>query len=288
MQEPSPLDPEVSLAELQELVERLRAPDGCPWDREQTLGDLRAYLIEEAHEVAAAIDSGDRAELTEELGDLLFQIVFIGRLGAEEGSFTLRQVAAGIHAKMVERHPHVFGDAAKLADGDAVAVAWEKRKLETRSGSLLEGVPASLPALTGAYRLTQKAARVGFDWQQPEEVLAKVREELEEVEQALDRHRAGADDLTRRDLDEEVGDLLFAVANLARHLGLDPESSLAQGNLKFRRRFGEVEADFTARGASLQGASLEEMDAVWRRVKRDEKARRGPSPESMAPEAAEK
>lgn len=273
-------EPEVSLVELQRLIERLRAPDGCPWDREQTLGDLRAYLIEEAHEVAAAIDSGDRAALAEELGDLLFQVVFIGRLGAEEGSFTLRQVTEGIHRKMIERHPHIFGDAEKPADGDAVAVAWEKRKLAALSGSLLDGVPASLPALTGAYRLTQKAARIGFDWQGPEQVLDKVREELREVEEALARRSDGRGGSTDA-VDEELGDLLFAVANLARHLGRDPESSLARGNLKFRRRFAELEADFGARGLSPADAGLEQLDEVWRQIKQREKAR----PRSISPAA---
>jgi len=269
------------------MVEGLRARGGGPWDGEQTLGDVRACVVEEAHEVGAALASGDPAASAEELGDLLFQVVFIGRLGAEQGSFHLQQVAEGIHRKMVERHPHVFGDAEKLTDGAAVAAAWEKRKLAAakraageqaageqaqRSDSLLSGVPKSLPALTGAYRLTQKAAAMGFDWENPRQVLAKVREELAELEEWLPEtppSSTPAGDVERRQF-EELGDVLFAVANLARHLGHDPESALAQGNLKFRRRFGQVEADFADRGCSLSDASLDEMDAVWRSVKERE------------------
>ncbi|MEM1180567.1 MAG: nucleoside triphosphate pyrophosphohydrolase [Acidobacteriota bacterium] len=257
------------LGPLQALVDRLRGPDGCPWDQEQTVDDLRAYVIEEAHEVAAAIDSGDRRALAEELGDLLFQVVFLGQLGAEEGSFTLTDVAEGIHRKMVDRHPHVFGSAPKLEDGAEVAKAWERRKLE-RSESLLAGVPASLPALTGAYRLTQKAAGVGFDWRSAEPVFAKVREELLELEEAT----AGAGPDADEQVAEELGDLLFAVANLARHLGCDPEAALAQGNAKFRRRFGEVEAHFKKRGEPLAEAGLDAMDAVWDQVKEREKKKR--------------
>ncbi|MEO1369226.1 MAG: nucleoside triphosphate pyrophosphohydrolase [Acidobacteriota bacterium] len=246
------------------MIARLRAPDGCPWDRQQTIADLRAYVVEEAHEVAAAIDGGDRGALREELGDLLFQVVFLGRLGEEEGTFSLAEVVEGIRRKMVDRHPHVFGDAPALRDSADVARAWERRKLE-RSKSLLAGVPASLPALTGAYRLTQKAAGVGFDWASVEGVTAKVREELSEVEAAAADGDAAA-------VREEVGDLLFAVANLARHLGCDPEAALAEGNLKFRRRFGDIEEHFRARGEPLADAGLDAMDAAWNAVKAREKS----------------
>ena len=189
------------LQKLVDLVERLRAPDGCPWDREQSLPDVRAYLLEEAHELAGAIDGlggnqnggdGDWSELAEELGDLLFQVAFIGRLAEEAGAFRLSQVVDGVHRKMVERHPHVFGDEV-LADAEAVRQAWERRKLqkEPKRESLFSGVPASLPALLGAYRLTQKAAGVGFDWPDAGPVLDKVEEEIAEVRQALATGRKG-------------------------------------------------------------------------------------------------
>jgi MazG family protein len=272
------------IGELHRLIVRLRAPDGCPWDREQTLGDLRAYLLEEAHEVAAAIDAGDLDELAGELGDLLFQVVFIARLGEEAGAFDLARVIDGIRAKMIERHPHVFGDE-RLEDAAAVRRTWERRKLERRGEdgarrSLLAGVPASLPALTAAYRITQKAAGVGFDWPDAAAVLEKVREELAEVEEVLDgdahgevagdgeAEERGRERPGRERLKEELGDLLFAVANLARHLGVDPEAALAAGNLKFRRRFEGVEERFARRGRSLAEASLEEMDREWEAEKR--------------------
>ncbi len=263
---------------LQDLVARLRAPDGCPWDREQTLGDLRAYLLEEAHEVAAAIDSGDRRSLAGELGDLLFHVVFISHLAEEEGAFHLGEVVDGVHAKMVRRHPHVFGTAAdgatKLGDADAVRQSWERRKLtdEEDRPSLLAGMPSSLPALVTAYRMTQKAAGVGFDWPAAAAVLAKIREELAEVESAL----GDPDPERRRSLArEEIGDLLFAVANLARHLEIDPEAALAGCNRKFRRRFAAVEAAFRDRGENLAEATLAQMDAEWDKVKQQE---RTPSP----------
>lgn len=257
--------PSPDIEKLRQLVKRLRAPDGCPWDREQTIDDLRAYLIEEAHEAAAAISGGDRGDLREELGDLLFQIVFTARLGEEEGTFDLAGVIDGVHAKMVERHPHVFGDES-LADADAVRRRWEERKVETAEAgggprrSLLAGVPRSLPALVGAYRLGQKAAGVGFDWPKIAPVLAKVREELAELEDSLEDEAAA----------EEVGDLLFSVANLARHLGIDPEAALAATNEKFRRRFAAVEDGLERRGKTLVEADLDEMDELWNNAKNRE------------------
>jgi ATP diphosphatase len=249
------------LQKLLDLVARLRAPDGCPWDREQGLADVRAYLLEEAHEVAGAIDSGDWGELSAELGDLLFQIAFVGRLAEEASAFSLSQVVDRVHHKMVARHPHVFGDEV-LADVQAVRQAWERRKLKEEPGraSLLAGVPASLPALLGAYRLTQKAAGVGFDWPDANAVLAKLDEETAELRQAL-----AADD--RDALREEVGDLLFTLANLARKLDVDPEAALAGTNRKFRHRFEQVEKGLAARGKSTAEATLEEMDALWEAAK---------------------
>ncbi len=255
---------EADIEKLRRLVVRLRSDDGCPWDREQTLGDLRAYLLEEAHETAAAIDGDDRHHLREELGDLIFQVVFIARLAEEEGTFDLADAIDAIHAKMIERHPHVFGDD-KLEDSAAVHRAWERRKLARRSdGGLLQGVPASLPALTAAFRMTQKAAGVGFDWTTSGEVLDKVREELAEVVEAED----SGDRLRCQD---EIGDLLFAIVNLARHLGIDPEAAMAGANGKFRRRFEAVEAALEGRRGGLAEATLEEMEDAWQEAKRSER-----------------
>lgn len=257
------------IEKLRQLVQRLRAPDGCPWDQKQTLESVRAYLLEEAHEAAAAIDGGDRRELLGELGDLIFQAVFVAALTEEEGAFDLGDAIDSVHQKMIERHPHVFGET-RLADAQAVLRAWEQRKLEQKASeeqaakrSLLAGVPASLPALTGAHRMTQKAAAIGFDWSEVEDVVAKVREELHEVEEVLD------DDTPDRQR-EEIGDLLFAVVNLARHLGIDAEAALAGANRKFRRRFSAIEDALADRDRNLADATLDEMDALWQRAKESE------------------
>ncbi len=272
------------LATLDALIARLRAPDGCPWDREQQLVDLRAYLLEEAHETAEALDhaveTGDFAPRAEELGDLFFQGAFIARLTAEAGAFDHADAVDGVHDKMVARHPHVFGDES-LENADAVRKAWEQRKIRANNAndderSLLAGVPTGLPALVGAYRLTQKAAGVGFDWPDVDGALAKVREELAEVEdarQALDTVENPDHDEAKSHLRDEVGDLLFAVANVARKFGIDPESALAAGNRKFRRRFKGVERRLAARGVGLADAALETMDALWDEEKRDEMKR---------------
>jgi MazG family protein len=268
-QPPSDPGTTADLQPLLDLVERLRAPDGCPWDREQGLGEVRAYLLEEAHELAAAIDGGDWREIAGELGDLLFQAAFIGRLAAEAGAFDLAEAIDGVRRKMVARHPHVFGDE-ELADAAAVRAAWERRKLqeEPARASLLAGVPASLPALLGAYRLTQKAAGIGFDWPAAEAVLAKVEEEIGELRRALAAGTAGAAGAPPPAVREEVGDLLFTVANLARKLEIDPEAALAAANRKFRRRFEHVERGLAARGQRLGEATLAEMDALWDEAKR--------------------
>lgn len=259
--------PPAELADLVALVARLRAPDGCPWDREQGLANLRAYLVEEAHELAAAIDGGDWEEIAEELGDLLFQAAFVARLGEEAGALSAAAVVAAVHAKLVARHPHVFGGE-QLADAGEVVRAWERRKAAERPAGLLAGVPPSLPALLAAYRMTQKAAGVGFDWPDAAGVLAKLREELGELEAEL---AAGA---PAARVGEELGDLLFAAANLARHLGHDPECALAGANAKFRRRFAAVEAALAGRGIAAADAGLELMDALWEEAKRTERADR--------------
>jgi ATP diphosphatase len=261
------------LEALDALVARLRGPGGCPWDREQGFDEIRAYLLEEAHEVADAIDRRDWSGLAEELGDLLFQLAFLGRLSEEQGRPGLGHSIAAVLTKMIERHPHVFGEPAPAPpsagahplDASAVAAAWERRKLASRSdgGSLLDGLAASMPSLLVAYRMTQKAAGVGFDWGSPAEVLVKVKEEIGELETALanDRERAA----------EEIGDLLFAVANLARHLGVDPEAAAARTNLKFRRRFRHIEERLRDRGQRLDQATLAEMDALWEEAKASER-----------------
>lgn len=254
-----------NLDDLLTLVARLRAPDGCPWDRRQQLSDLRSYLLEEAHEVAAAIDGGDPDELSGELGDLLFQIAFIGQLAEEAGSFRLRDSIERVHRKMIERHPHVFGDAEPLTEASDVAQAWERRKVEQqpRRDSLLEGIAASLPELVAAYRLTQKAAGVGFDWPNAEQVLDKLHEEAGELRQAI--HAGNGDN--REEMREELGDILFTVVNLARKLGVDPGSALAQTNLKFRRRFHHIERRLRGQGRTVNDATLEEMESLWREAK---------------------
>jgi len=264
---------------LVDLVARLRAPDGCPWDREQRLGDLRAYLLEEAHELAGAIDEGRWEAIAEELGDVLFQAAFVARMAEEAGAFGAGDAVAGVEEKMIARHPHVFGDES-LADADAVRAAWERRKLAQgpRQGGLLQGVAPSLPALLAAYRLTQKAAGVGFDWPEAAAVLEKVDEEVAELRAALARRHAPGTEGDGPDarhaaqdaVVEEVGDLLFTVANLARKLDVDPEAALAAANRKFRRRFAQVEAGLAARGKTPADSTLAEMDELWAEAKRGE------------------
>ena len=256
------------LQKLLDLVARLRAPDGCPWDREQRLADVRAYLLEEAHEVAGAIDAGDWDDLAGELGDLLFQAAFIGRLAEETGAFRLADSIERVHHKMVVRHPHVFGEE-RLADAEAVRQAWERRKLrEEPARSLLQGVSASVPALLAAYRLTQKAAGVGFDWPDARAVLEKLDEEVAELKRALaERESRGAARAGDEAVREEIGDLLFTLANLARKLEVDPEAALAATNLKFRRRFAAIEAGLAEQGKNPADATLEEMDVLWEAAK---------------------
>jgi ATP diphosphatase len=254
------------LARLLELVATLRGPGGCPWDREQTLSDARGYLIEEAHEAAAAAAAEDWDALAGELGDLLFQVAFLARLGEEAGALDPDSLIERIHGKMVARHPHVFGDAA-AATADEVLAAWEKRKLSEDGGrSLLGGVPDSLPPLVAAYRMTQKAAGVGFDWPDAESVLAKVDEETAELRAELARPEADGG-VDRDAVAGELGDLLFTLVNLSRKLGIDPDAALAGTNAKFRRRLGSVEARLAEDGRTLADAELEELDRLWEAAK---------------------
>ena len=253
----------IDLQPLVDLIERLRSPDGCPWDRQQALSDVRAYLLEEAHEVAAAIDTGDLNELAGELGDLFFQTVFTAMLVGEGGGEDLPEILERIHTKMVERHPHVFGDES-LETPEEVNQAWESRKTRQSElgASVLDGVPSTLPSLLTAYRMTQKAAGVGFDWEDAAGVLAKIEEEIGELREAIDQAQDAAA------VTEEIGDLLFAVANLSRHLGRDPEGALALTNQKSRRRFGFIEEQLAADDRRPVDSDLDEMEDLWERAKK--------------------
>jgi len=253
-----------TLRDLVDLVAVLRGPEGCPWDREQTATSIRSYLVEEAHELAAALDAQGWDEIRQELGDVLFQVAFVARLAEEAGVFRAEDVVAWQHRKMVERHPHVFGDES-LPDAEAVAAAWERRKVEGSNRGALDGVPDSLPALVGAYRLTQKAAGVGFDWEDATGPRRKIAEELAELDEETTASPADP-----RRLDEEMGDLLFAVANLSRHLGIDPEAALSRANRKFRRRFAAIERRLREQGRAPADATLEEMDTLWNEAKEAE------------------
>ena len=245
-----------------EVIAHLRAPDGCPWDREQTHETLRKHLLEESYEAIAAIDSGDFADMREEFGDLLLQIVLQSQIAKEEGQFNVNQVVHGIHSKIVRRHPHVFGDV-KLDGVDGVLANWEKlkekeRKDQKREKGLLDGVPAALPALSQAQEYQDRAARVGFDWPEIEGVLDKVREEIEEIKHAE----------TDFELASEIGDLFFALVNVARWKKVDSESALRGTNMKFKKRFAHVEQGAKKQGRSLSDLSLEEMDALWNEAKK--------------------
>jgi tetrapyrrole methylase family protein/MazG family protein len=246
------------------VMARLRGPGGCPWDREQTRDSLKPFLIEEAYEVLEALDSGQRKALLEELGDLLFQVVFHAQLAAERDEFSMADVLQHLFDKMTRRHPHVFGESVVGSAREALS-QWEAIKhaegsAEGKSRSVLDGVPRSLPALLRAQRIQVKAARVGFDWQSAEAAWAKVEEEVSEVNAALARG-------DQNKIREEFGDLLFSLVNVARLLGIDAEGSLQAAVEKFRRRFQLMETEVTAGGGSLADASLEELDRVWERAK---------------------
>lgn len=248
---------------LREIMDRLRGPDGCPWDREQTLATLRTFLVEEAYEVLEAIDGGSPEALREELGDLLFQIVFQARIAQERGEFDIESLMKGIGDKIVRRHPHVFGEG-RLDTADQVLRQWEEIKVEERRGradaSLFAGVPKSLPALLKALRLSAKAARVGFDWQDAKALWSKVEEEMEELRDAF---ASGARDR----IAEEMGDLLFTLANVARMEELDPEQVLQEANRKFVERFRFVEERLAAEGLRPAAANRDRMEALWLEAK---------------------
>jgi ATP diphosphatase len=260
------MSPSRDITRLIEIMAALRTPgSGCPWDLEQDFASIAPYTLEEAYEVADAIARGDLADLREELGDLLLQVAFHARMAQEQGAFDFGDVVAAITEKLVRRHPHVFGDQQGL-DARAVEGLWQRIKAEEKAGKpsveqgALAGVPVGLPALTRALKLQQKAGKVGFDWNDPLAVLRKIREEADEIEADLEagrRHAAAA----------EVGDLLFAVVNLARHLDADPEDVLRGTNRKFVRRFEAIERALAARGKTPEQSSLAEMDALWDEAK---------------------
>ncbi len=263
------------LNRLLEIMERLRDPKtGCPWDKEQTFRTIAPYTIEEAYEVADAIEEGDMVALKEELGDLLFQVVFYAEMGREAGHFDFHAIAGAIAEKMTRRHPHVFEDMTYDTAEDRME-AWEKEKSAERHAksrhkgdtpSILDDVPSALPALLRAEKLQKRAARVGFDWPQAAQVLDKIEEEMAELRAEMD----GKSTIARQE--DEIGDLFFALANLARHLKIDPESALRHTNAKFERRFRHIETRLAEAGRSPGEASLEEMEALWLQAKKEERS----------------
>jgi nucleoside triphosphate diphosphatase len=253
---------------LLDIMSRLRGPRGCPWDHEQSRASLKPYLIEEAYEVIEAIDSGDVSGLEEELGDLLFQVVFHTEIARERGEFTMAGVLSRLADKMVNRHPHVFGNAS-VGSSREVLAQWEQIKEREaaqagRTRSIVDGVPRALPSLLRAQRLQAKAARVQFDWPDAPAAWGKVEEEMREAGEALTSGHEGR-------FREELGDVLFSLVNVARLAGIDAEDALQAANEKFRRRFGAMEADLAARGASVSGATPDELERSWAAAKRQER-----------------
>ena len=272
------MKPSRDIAGLIAIMAALRTPvSGCPWDLEQNFATIAPYTIEEAFEVADAIARGDLDDLKDELGDLLLQVVFHARMAEEQGTFAFPDVVQAITEKLIRRHPHVFGDKGGLSTGE-VNIQWDQIKAEEKAArasagrapalgrdGALAGVSPGLPALARALKLQQKAGKVGFDWNDPKAVLAKIREEADEIGAELD---AGANDKVAG----EIGDLLFAVVNLARHLDVDPETALRTTNLKFERRFGAIEDALAVAGKTPVDATLSEMDALWNEAKATEKS----------------
>jgi MazG family protein len=261
-----------SLDELIAIMARLRAPGGCPWDREQTYASLAQYLLEEAYETFDAIQeadqTGDITNLKEELGDLLLQVIFHSTIGEEKGDFTIDDVASGITQKLILRHPHVFGDA-KLERAEDVLDNWDQLKADERKASgkkekikesILDEVPVHFPGLLEALKLTKKAGKVGFDWRNTDEIFVKLDEEVAELKSAINGRDSG-------EIAEEIGDLLFVIVNLARRLDVEPETALKTTNRKFRQRFKFIEKQLKQQDRTLEQASLEEMDALWNQSK---------------------
>jgi MazG family protein len=251
--------------QLVNIMRRLRGPDGCPWDREQTLATLRPFVLEETYEVLQAIDAGDHEALRGEIGDFLFEGVFLAQIEADEGRFTVADSVRAISEKLVRRHPHVFGATKGVRTPGQVLEQWEQIKAREQQSSgqrkaVLGGLPKALPALLGAHEIGTRVAAVGFDWARVVDVVAKIREEVAELEHAVGREG-------RERVEEEMGDLLFSIANLARKLGVEPESALRKANAKFSTRFAALERRLETRGRSVHDASLDEMEAAWNEIK---------------------
>jgi len=246
------------------IIERLRSPEGCPWDREQTLESLRTYLVEEVYEVIEAIDGGNTEALKEELGDLLFHILFLSQIAKEQRRFDIGAVIDRISQKMISRHPHVFGEK-NVSSPREVERNWFdlKEREKTHRKSILDGIPHNLPALLRAYRVTERASRVGFDWQKADDVLAKLDEEIQELNQALSQGH-------QEKIEAEVGDILFVLVNLARLTDSNPEEALRRTTQKFIRRFHYIEETLERSHKALKDASLEEMDRLWEQAKWEE------------------
>jgi tetrapyrrole methylase family protein/MazG family protein len=252
----------MELTELVRIMAELRGEKGCPWDREQTRESLRPFIIEEAYEVLEAIDEGKPESIKEELGDLLFQIVFQSRIAEEKGEFGISDVIENIGKKMISRHPHVFGDAA-CSTSEQVIANWEEHKKREgkQRASILEGVPKELPALLRAHRLQARASRVGFDWERPEDVLAKLDEEVAEFKDAVNRKEKSG-------IEDELGDILFVIVNISRFIGVNPEDALRKTISKFISRFRHIEMAAADTGRKLSDLSLAEMDVLWDEAKK--------------------
>jgi len=271
-------------SDLVELMDRLRSPDGCPWDREQTYATLAPMLLEEAYEAFDALEEarlGRPEALREELGDLLFQITFFARVAKERGEFNIDDVINQVHAKMVRRHPHVFGDTT-AGDSAEVLRNWEAIKAEEKraaragaaesvNASILDGVSTKAPALMEAHQISTKVARVGFDWTQIKDIFEKLQEEVDELHAAIEEHEKSADETDHAHVREEIGDLLFVVTNIARRLNVEPEAALKLSNRKFRKRFSYIEDCLRERGQSFEAATLNELEDLWRQAKEIEK-----------------
>jgi MazG family protein len=271
-----------TFTDLVALMDRLRSPTGCPWDREQTYATLAPMILEEAYEAFEAVEeatAGRPEELRDELGDLLFQIVFYAQVAKERGEFTIDDVTHSIHTKMVRRHPHVFGDV-KADDSATVLLNWETMKAEERRAagktedektSILDGVPSKAPALMEAHQLSTKAARVGFDWKNVDDIFDKLHEEIEELRAAISNHAEVKDEAAHSRVREEIGDLLFAATNIARHMQVEPEVALKLTNRKFRKRFNYIEEKLREREQAFDQTSINEMESLWQEAKTTER-----------------
>ena len=273
-----------TFAELVELMDRLRSPGGCPWDREQTYATLAPMLLEEAYEAFDALEEarqGRPNDLREELGDLLFQITFFARVAKERGEFTIDDVISQVHEKMVRRHPHVFGD---VAAGDSAEVLrnWEAIKAEEKRAagkgtddrlSILDGVSTKAPALMEAHQISTKVARVGFDWKDIEEIFAKLHEELDELRAAITAHAETNDEADHAHVREEVGDLLFVITNIARRLNVEPEAALKLSNRKFRQRFNFIEQTLRAQQRKFDEVTIGDLEQIWQQAKNQDRER---------------